>query len=71
MSRQVVTSPTAIVRVEAALECLREKPRAEPLVVVGATVDAVTDLMRQHVLAEGPIFVWLGLTLSLLAATLA
>src|SRR5262245_45170879 len=71
MSRQVVVSASAQARVEHARRWLAGRAAAEPVLVVAASLDAASDLLRAVALARGALFGWQRATLTRLAAELA
>lgn len=71
MPARILRSPRADERRNAALRWLAGHSAAAPLLVVGASFDAASDLVRRVALERGAVFGWQRTTLTRLAATLA
>lgn len=71
MPSRLIRSPRAEERREAALRWLAAHDVATPLLVVGASFDAASDLIRHVAQQRGAVFGWQRTTLARLAATLA
>jgi ATP-dependent helicase/nuclease subunit B len=71
MSRQVVVSASAQARLEHARRWLAARGAAEPVLVVAASLDAASDLLRTAALERGALFGWQRATLTRVAAELA
>ncbi|HZR07796.1 MAG TPA: PD-(D/E)XK nuclease family protein [Myxococcales bacterium] len=69
--RQLLTSAASWPRLEAAQEWLRGRAPGSRALVVGATQDAASELVRAAALASGAAFGWQRFTLGRLAAVVA
>jgi len=70
-SHRLVVSPCTEHRLEVARAWLRERQPAEEVLIVGASADAASDLVRRAALDAGGVFGWHRTTMPRLAAVLA
>ncbi|WP_437906548.1 PD-(D/E)XK nuclease family protein [Sorangium sp. So ce327] len=71
MPHAVITSPSAAARIDRAVGWLRRRRPAERVLLVGASVEAVSELARASIRGRRATFGWHRLTLGRLAAALA
>ncbi|WP_437297253.1 hypothetical protein [Sorangium sp. So ce426] len=71
MPHAVITSPSAAARLDRAVGWLRRRRPAERVLLVGASVEAVSELARASIRGRRATFGWHRLTLGRLAAALA
>ncbi|AUX39109.1 hypothetical protein SOCE26_004910 [Sorangium cellulosum] len=71
MPHAVLTSPSAAARLDRAVGWLRRRRPAEPVLLVGASVEAASELARAALRGRRAAFGWHRLTLGRLAAALA
>ena len=71
MSVTVATSVVSQRRIRRACDWLKSRTPIEELLIIGATLDAVNELVRNLAKERGAVFGWHRFTLSGLAATLA
>ncbi|HTN82134.1 MAG TPA: PD-(D/E)XK nuclease family protein [Sorangium sp.] len=71
MPHAVITSPSAAARLDRAVVWLRRRRPADRLLLVGASVEAVSELARSSIRGRRATFGWHRLTLGRLAAALA
>jgi len=71
MGRELVHSPAAILRLDAARRWLADQARDRPLLVLAASSEAANSVLRETAAQYGALFGWRGMTLARLAATLA
>ncbi|MGK3997545.1 PD-(D/E)XK nuclease family protein [Sorangium sp. So ce1024] len=71
MPHALITSPSAAARLDRALGWLRRRRPADRLLLVGASVEAVSELARASLRGHRAAFGWHRLTLGRLAAALA
>ncbi len=71
MSCEIVQSPAAGLRLNAAREWLSAQRRDRPLLILSASSEAANSVLRETALRFGALFGWRGMTLARLAATLA
>lgn len=67
----LVESPSALARIDAALDWAACRPSSQPLLVVSASSEAGRDFLRRAAQRAGALFGWRCLTLGQLAADLA
>ncbi|XXX77567.1 PD-(D/E)XK nuclease family protein [Sorangium sp. So ce134] len=71
MPHAVITSPSAAARLDRAVGWLRRRRPAERVLLVGASVEAVSELARASIRGRRATFGWHRLTLGRVAAALA
>ncbi|WP_437958440.1 PD-(D/E)XK nuclease family protein [Sorangium sp. So ce119] len=71
MSHALITSPSAAARLDRAVGWLRRRRPADRVLLVGASVEAVSELARSSIRGYRATFGWHRLTLGRLAAALA